>query len=287
MLLPTPHNSELPTPTTGISGDDTLTGGPGADTFVFRSGDGTDTVTDFSIAEGDKLYLSVAGISSFSDLQGRITQQGTSTIITLGSGLVLENFDATTLTSAQFLFNRAATDIALSNASVAENSAAGTVVGTLSAIDADIAESFVFSLVDDAGGRFSINGTNLVVAAALDYEAAVSHGVTVQVTDSAGNVFDESITLDVTNVNEVPVGIADGANVNEDASILIDVLANDTDVDLGDTLTFISLSGSTSTLGASISVENGQVRYTADADAFDLATFAGITECSVKVVASP
>lgn len=39
----------------GDLGDDTLTGGDGADTFVFWPGSGSDTVTDFNAAEGDRL----------------------------------------------------------------------------------------------------------------------------------------------------------------------------------------------------------------------------------------
>jgi Ca2+-binding RTX toxin-like protein len=34
-----------------------LTGGPGADRFVFARGDGSDRVTDISLAEGDRLAL--------------------------------------------------------------------------------------------------------------------------------------------------------------------------------------------------------------------------------------
>ena len=41
----------------GGAGNDTLHGGTGADTFVFNSLDGTDTVKDFSFAEGDKLDI--------------------------------------------------------------------------------------------------------------------------------------------------------------------------------------------------------------------------------------
>jgi Ca2+-binding RTX toxin-like protein len=42
----------------GGSGSDTLTGGTGADTSVFKSGEtGSDTVTDFSTTEGDKLDI--------------------------------------------------------------------------------------------------------------------------------------------------------------------------------------------------------------------------------------
>ena len=41
----------------GGAGDDTLTGGTGADTFYFWEGHGTDTIKDFSTADGDKINL--------------------------------------------------------------------------------------------------------------------------------------------------------------------------------------------------------------------------------------
>ena len=77
-----------------------------------------------------------------------------------------------------------------------------------------------------------------------------------------------TVALGVTAVNDAPVGAADAASVDEDASVLLDVLANDTDIDL-DALSIAGLSGAKSALGASISIENGQVRYVADADSFD------------------
>ncbi len=46
----------------GGTGDDTLTGGAGKDTFVYASGDGADTVTDYT-AGSDTLYVSSGSIS--------------------------------------------------------------------------------------------------------------------------------------------------------------------------------------------------------------------------------
>lgn len=41
----------------GATGNDTLTGGAGADSFLFAAGSGQDTITDFSVASGDKVRL--------------------------------------------------------------------------------------------------------------------------------------------------------------------------------------------------------------------------------------
>ena len=223
----------------GGRGDDLLTGGAGADAFVWRPGDGTDTVLDFDPAEGDALDLrGVAGVHSLADLP--IAQDGADTVITLGSGFVLRNFVAANLTAAQVVFSQPPTDIALSSASIAENSAAGAVVGSLSATDADAGETFTFSLVDDAGGLFALDGADLVVAGALDHEAAPSHGVTIRVTDSVGNTLDEAFVIGVTNVNEAPTGIALAANPvaeNSPAGTVVGVLSG-TDPDAGDLLTY-------------------------------------------------
>ena len=59
------------------------------------------------------------------------------------------------------------------------SSANGTIVGQLSAVDPDASDTATYSLVDNAGGRFAIDGSNIVVAGALDYESsdlASGHG---------------------------------------------------------------------------------------------------------------
>jgi type VI protein secretion system component Hcp len=98
------------------------------------------------------------------------------------------------------------TDITLSAATVAENSPAGRVVGPLGVVDADNASGHTFTLVDDAGSRFALNGNALVVAngALLDFESAASHAITVRVTDPDQNSFSKQLTVAVTNVNETP-----------------------------------------------------------------------------------
>lgn len=75
------------------------------------------------------------------------------------------------------------------------------------------------------------------------------------------------VDLSITPVNDAPVGVADAATVLENGAVVIDVLANDTDVD-GDALSIV-LGNLKSALGATLKVENGKVVYAADAESFD------------------
>lgn len=94
--------------------------------------------------------------------------------------------------------NTAPTDIALNNASVAENAMAG-VVGNLSATDADSGDTFTFT-VDDT--RFVISGDELALASnvAFDFEKNTSIDINVTVTDSSANTFSKALTIEVTDL---------------------------------------------------------------------------------------
>ncbi len=56
--------------------------------------------------------------------------------------------------------------------------------------------------------------------------------------------------------------------VAENQTVTIDVLANDTDANAGQTKTLISVSSTT--LGGQVSIVNGKAVYVANADSFDL-----------------
>ena len=91
----------------GDGGADSLTGGTGADTFVFAAGDGTDTITDFTPEEGDRIDLSAfAGLEGFASL--KLTADGSATILDLrahGGGTVrLEGIAVADLLAADFLW---------------------------------------------------------------------------------------------------------------------------------------------------------------------------------------
>ena len=136
-------------------------------------------------------------------------QIGTATQIALGgtTTLTLNGISLANLTSDDFLFqslakvvNAPPTGMDLSGTSIPEGASPGTVVGTLTASDPTEHETFTYSLLDNPGGLFAINDNQLVLAGAADYETAQSHAVTVRVTDSGGNTFDQSFDITVTDV---------------------------------------------------------------------------------------
>jgi VCBS repeat-containing protein len=90
----------------GGKGDDTLFGGAGADTFVFKPGDGHDTIADFSAGQGDHIDLSAfTDISGFDDLQIGDNQAGNA-VITHGSDTItLSGIHASQLAAANFAFH--------------------------------------------------------------------------------------------------------------------------------------------------------------------------------------
>jgi hypothetical protein len=162
------------------------------------------------------------------------------------------------------LANAAPTDIALSNVNVAENSANGTVVGALTDTDPDAGDTAAFTLTDDAGGRFAVSGSNLVVAdgALLDFESNTSHSVTVRVTDSGGLTFDKIFAIGITNANETPTDIAlsSGSVAENSANGTIVGALSDTDPDAGDTAAFTltdDAGGRFAVSGTNLVVANG------------------------------
>jgi hypothetical protein len=96
-------------------------------------------------------------------------------------------------------------DIAGGPFTVQENSATGTIVGTVVGHDPE-GQALTYSLTDDASGRFAINGVTGQITVAdgslLDFEQASSHGITVQVTDPGSLSFQEAFVVNIGDVNE-------------------------------------------------------------------------------------
>ena len=158
----------------------------------------------------------------------------------------------------------APTDIALSNASIAENQPVNTVIGTLSATDPDAGDtSFTYAFADLVGHPdaqyFNISGSSLRANIPFDYETKSSYSIRIKVTDPWGESYEENFIISVTDINDAPV-LAHIGNKTVDELTTLSFTAAATDQDLpAQTLTF-SLVGAPS--GAAIDPATGVFTWT-------------------------
>ncbi|WP_134494265.1 cadherin domain-containing protein [Microvirga pakistanensis] len=125
----------------------------------------------------------------------------------------------------RYFTNVAPTDVLLSRTSVPED--VSGVVATLTGVDPNDGDSFMFTLTGDPGGKFEIVGNELRLRAgeALDYEAARSHSIQITVTDQRGASVTKTVLItvnDIDDTNEAPTGIrlngGLGVALSEDAT---------------------------------------------------------------------
>ena len=127
-----------------------------------------------------------------------------------------------------------------------------------------------------ADGYYQISNTGVISltssgasSSANDFETAPnSRAYSITVIDTAGNSTAANITLNETNVNEAPVAVADTATATQDVMLIKNsasgVLANDTDVDVGDTKTVSAVNGMAANVGAAVSGTYGTLTLNAD-----------------------
>jgi len=130
----------------------------------------------------------------------------------------------------------APTDIALSNATIAENQPGNTVIGTLSATDPDTGDtSFTYTFADLVGHPdaqyFNISGSSLRANIPFDYETKSSYSIRIKVTDSWGESYEEDFLISVTDVNDAPVlAFIGNKTVNELEALSFSASASDADL---------------------------------------------------------
>lgn len=168
--------------------------------------------------------------------------------------------------------NESATDIVLSPASVAENSAVGSTVGTLTNNDPDTADTHTYTLVvgdgDTHNDLFEIVGNALLTATVIDFEIHPICTIRVQVDDGHGGVFAKVIAVTVTNVNEAPTDLSLAPSaIAENAGVgaLVGMFST-TDPDLGDTHVHVLTPGPGDTDNALFVVVGNQLRALANFD---------------------
>ncbi|NQX43189.1 gliding motility-associated C-terminal domain-containing protein [Pedobacter steynii] len=102
----------------------------------------------------------------------------------------------------------AVTNISLAGVPLYENTAAGASAGTLSSTSDNPAATFTYSLVAGTGSTdnasFSISGNQLLSTASLDYETKAVYKVRVRSTTQNNTSLDKELTINLTDVNEIP-----------------------------------------------------------------------------------
>ncbi|MBF0244010.1 MAG: cadherin domain-containing protein, partial [Planctomycetes bacterium] len=149
--------------------------------------------------------------------------------------------------------NTAPTAVALSASAIAENQAAGTLVGILSATDSDAGDAHGFTLAagtgDTGNASFTISGNRLLSAGNFNYELVNSYSIRVQADDHNGGTLAQTFVVSVSDVldNETPTDIATSPSVltvneNQASGTAVATLSA-TDLNGSDTFTYTFATG--------------------------------------------
>ncbi|MCG6902027.1 MAG: Ig-like domain-containing protein, partial [Rhodobacter sp.] len=286
----------------GVSGDDLLDGGAGDDTVeggsgedVVSGGTGNDIVDGGSGhdtligGEGDDTIIGGSGhdvaVFSGSIADFTLSTSGTSVIVEdlngLGGTDTVEDdveflqFDDYTLD----LTGDANAPVALTGNQVTDEDNALGFTLTVADFDGDAVLTPVVSVT--GGGTISVVGGpvpgSIGIGSATLFDLQFDPGsayqslavgdsavetVTVTMTDANGDTNTQTFNITINGVNDTPVAVNDVAITDEDTSVNVSVLANDSDID-GDSLTVI---GASAGHGAVVINGDGTLTYTPDAD---------------------
>lgn len=168
--------------------------------------------------------------------------------------------------------NETPTDIGLSNASIPEYSGANASVGTLSTIDSDAENTFVYSLVAGTGdvdnASFNILGNVLRATNNLLFATKSTYTVRIRSTDQGGLFTEKLFIINVTDVNHAPTDILlSASSIPENAAPNASIGEfSATDSDVGDTFTFTLVAGTGDTDNAAFNIAGNTLRATASLD---------------------
>jgi arylsulfatase A-like enzyme len=126
--------------------------------------------------------------------------------------------------------------------------------------DPDGGTLVVLSVTQPSKGAVVNNGTSVTYTPSASFCGSDSFAYTAS--DGSGGSATATVNVVVICSNEPPVAVADGASTDEDASVMIDVLGNDSDPD-GDALSVASL---TQAANGAVVNDGANVRYTPAAD---------------------
>ncbi|MCA9171735.1 MAG: cadherin repeat domain-containing protein, partial [Planctomycetales bacterium] len=158
------------------------------------------------------------------------------------------------------------TQVNLTPSSIAENSAIGSTVGTLSTVDPDLGDTFTYTFATGSGdidnSLFTISGNQLQLGFVPDFETQSSYTIRVRSTDS-GNAFVERVfTINISDVNEAPTSLSLSASTfaeNLPIGTSVGTFAS-TDPDAGASFTYSLVPGIGSTDNGAFSIDGNQLK---------------------------
>jgi hypothetical protein len=168
--------------------------GPTPGQFVWYENNGSQTFTQRVIANpaNRAQFVSLADLNGDGRLDFITSSLATTTTVAFIQGALPDNL--------------APAGILLSANTIAENSASGTVIGTLSSSDPNPGDTFTYSLVSPQTNvdnqAFSIVGNQLRSFAVFDFEAKSSYSVVIRTTDQGNLSFDQTFTINIGDINE-------------------------------------------------------------------------------------
>jgi len=257
------EDGQLPTGTTSanftIVFSEDVTGVDLADFEIVLTGTATGTVNTITRVDAKTHTVNVNGIGG----QGTIglNAKDDDTIIDAATNPL-----AGTFTGQVYSTNFIPTDILLSDVTIAENNALNAKVGALSTADTDSGDSHTYSLVAGIGdadnASFVVDGLDLKVNnTSFNYEAKTSYDIRLKTDDSNGGVFEKSLTITVTNVNEDPFALSLTNSTIEEADEAQDVGSlMSLDPDNGDTFVYTLITGLESNNNAEFDIEGSTLK---------------------------
>ena len=155
--------------------------------------------------------------------------------------------------------NEAPLSVEVDKLTIDENQSAYSVVGDLSTSDPDQLDEHIYSIVDGEMTAFMIEEESLETLIPLNFEDRDSYTVTIRVTDLGGLFFEEEFTITVADINDAPIAVDDTIDPFDQvltAAASFDILANDTDEDIGDSLAVNSVNS------ANVTNNGADITYT-------------------------
>jgi Domain of unknown function (DUF4114)/SdrD B-like domain/von Willebrand factor type A domain/Bacterial Ig-like domain/Putative Ig domain len=156
--------------------------------------------------------------------------------------------------------------LTLSGNTLAENSLANSLIGTFSTTDPDAGDTHIYSLIAGTGdtdnAAFTLVGNELRIQNSPDFETQPTYNIRIRTTDAGGLSFEQTFTVNITNVNESPISLTLSGNTLAENSLANSLIGtfNTTDPDAGDSHTYSLIAGTGDTDNSAFTLVGKELR---------------------------